>query len=254
MPATAQRLDDALPFARTQRVKLAAAQSSEPVTAQRRSMKFASVSSRCRWLPGGRYLFLTGDSCRRVYIVVSGSFKIFASSPSGDEQIVGFFLPGDVLGLEAAICLTHRYSAIALEDAEVCELPLESFSCEIDNTQSHDSHTLLRQLCVDTIASNYAVMHSRSAKFAEQRLSSFLLNLWDKLDAAKQARGELSLTMSRRDIADYLGLAVGTISRTFSQLEQESLVNVRCKSVRMLQLDGLRRLASGERKLGAEHD
>ncbi len=213
----------------------------------------ASVSGRCRWLPRGKHVFIAGDPFRHVHIVVSGSFKVYATSLDGDEQVLGFFLPGDALGLEAATRQTHLYSAVALADAEVSEVSLQCVCNESSNVERHHRQELLQRLCLQTIANNYSALHSRSTKFAEQRLSSFLLSLWDRLDVATQVSGELSLTMSRQDIGDYLGLALGTISRTFSQLEKQMLLEVRCRSVQMLDPDALRRLACSERGMFAQH-
>ena len=213
----------------------------------------ATTFERYKWLPRGRHLFLAGDPFRHVHLVVRGSFKVYATSLDGEEQVLGFFLPGDALGLEAAISETHRYSAVALEDASVSELSLFQLQGELDSPQDKDRQELLQHLCFETIANNYIALRSRSAKFAEQRLSSFLLGLWDRLDADTQALGELSLTMSRQDIGDYLGLALGTISRTFAQLEQQMLLEVRCRSVQMINLDSLRRLACSAEKTSPEY-
>ncbi len=224
-----------------------------PLTECKHSSSQSAMFGRCRWLPRGRHLFLAGDPFQHVHMVVNGSFKVYATSLDGEEQVLGFFMPGDALGLEAAISQTHRYSAVALEDANVSELPLMQLQGELDNPEELDRQELLQHLCFETIANNYAALRSRSAKFAEQRLSCFLLGLWDRLDATTQARGELSLTMSRQDIGDYLGLALGTISRTFSQLEQQMLLEVRCRSVQILDLDSLRRIACCEHSFSADH-
>lgn len=225
----------------------------ETLVKRNHALQSATLFGRCRWLPRGRHVFLAGDSFRHVHMVVSGSFKVYATSLDGDEQVLGFFLSGDALGLEAATSKTHMYAAVALEDAEVSEISLEHLQGEANSAESHDRHALLQRLCFETIANNYSALHSRSTKFAEQRLSSFLLSLWDRLDDATQAHGELSLTMSRQDIGDYLGLALGTISRTFSQLEKQMLLEVRCRSVQMLDPAALRRLACSERAVPAEY-
>lgn len=211
----------------------------------------AEIFGRRRWLPRGKHLFLAGDPFRHVHMVVSGSFKVYATSLDGDEQVLGFFLPGEALGLESATNQYHLYSAVALEDADVGELSLGRLRGELANPSRQAGHDLLQHLCFKTIASNYVALRSRSTKFAEQRLSSFLIGLWDRLDATAQAGGELSLKMSRQDIGDYLGLALGTISRTFSQLEQQQLLQVRCRSVQLLDPNSLRRLACSERTSSA---
>lgn len=216
-------------------------------------LNLAAMSRRSRWLPRGMHLFLAGEPFCNIRVVISGSFKVYASSLAGDERVLGFFLPGEALGLEAATSQYHMYSAVALEDAEVHEIPMEHLNGELDSEESHNRNELLRHLCFKTIANNYVALHSRSSKFAEQRLSGFLLSLWDRLESTTQASGELSLSMSRQDIGDYLGLALGTVSRTFSQLEQQSLVKVRCRSVQMLDPVSLRRLASCQRTLATSH-
>lgn len=242
MSATAQHISNAVCIGQSLSVAPA-----ESVTKRKPAWHLDAMSGRCRELLRGRHLFLAGDPCRHVHMIVSGSFKVYATSLDGDERVLGFFLPGDALGLEAATSQTHRYSAVALEDADVSEISLECLHGELNSEKIHNRHELLQRLCFETIANNYTALHGRSTKFAEQRLSSFLLGLWDRLDATTQARGELSLSMSRQDIGDYLGLALGTISRTFSQLEQQSLIKVRCRSVQMLSPDTLRRIVCSER-------
>ena len=248
MSATAQSIDCPVRIGESRHIE-----SAESYTTDEPPLLHAAMSGRCRWLPRGRHLFLAGDPFRHVHMVINGSFKVYATSLDGEEQVLGFFLPGDALGLEAAISQTHRYSAVALEDANVSELSLLQLQGELDSPEEHDRQELLQHLCLETIANNYVALHSRSAKFAEQRLSNFLLGLWDRLDATTQAHGELSLKMSRQDIGDYLGLALGTISRTFAQLEQQMLLEVRCRSVQMLDLDSLRRLACSTQKMSADH-
>ena len=207
-----------------------------------------SLLGRNKWIPRGKHLFLAGDPFRHVHLVLHGSLKVYASSVDGEEQVLGFFLPGDALGLESATSQTHRYCAIALEDTSVSELQMNGFQGGLNDTQEQDRQRLLQHLCFETIANNYSALRSRSTKFAEQRLSSFLLDLWDRLDEHARKQGELSLTMSRQDIGDYLGLALGTISRTFAQLEQQMFIRVRCRSVTMLDPDSLRRLACSTQK------
>ncbi len=207
----------------------------------------AKMFERHRRLPCGTHLFLAGAPSSSVYMVVSGSFKVYATSLQGDEQVLGFFLPGDALALEAVSSQYHVYSAVALEDSEVGEHSLECLQSDLKNLHRLDEHDLLQHLCFATIANNYDALRNRSTKSAEQRLSGFLIFLWDRLDRNDQTRGELALTMSRRDIADYLGLALETISRIFSQLEQQNLIGVRRKFVQILDPDALRRLAGSER-------
>ena len=248
MSATAQSIDCPVLIGQSHHVD-----PTQLETTLKHPLSHAAMSGRSRWLPRGKHLFLAGDPFRHVYMVVNGSFKVYATSLDGEEQVLGFFMPGDALGLEAAISQTHRYSAVALEDANVSELPLMQVQGELGNPESQDRQELLQHLCFETIANNYIALRSRSTKFAEQRLSSFLLGLWDRLDASTQAHGKLSLTMSRQDIGDYLGLALGTISRTFTQLEQQMLLEVRCRSVQMLDPDALRRLACSTQKMSVDH-
>jgi len=227
MSATAQLADDSVQVAPSLTAALAT-----PLAPEDQPRKAAAMFGRSRWVPRGNHLFFAGDPFRHVHLVVSGSFKVYATSLEGDEQVLGFFMPGDALGLEAATSQYHVYSAIALEDADVIELSLERLQSEPANSSRQDGREWLQHLCLETIANNYVALRSRGTKFAEQRLSSFLIGLWDRLDVSAQAGGELSLTMSRQDIGAYLGLALGTVSRTFSQLEQQQLLKVSCRSVR----------------------
>ena len=252
MPAVVERMDYPVRISQSNLAEAGGeAEATPPLCKQ--PVSLATMVNRSKWVPRGRHLFLAGDPFRHVHLIVNGSFKVYATSLDGEEQVLGFFLSGDALGLEAAISQTHRYSAVALEDANVSELSLRQLQSKLDCPQEQDRQALLQHLCLQTIENNYVALRSRSAKFAEQRLSSFLLGLWDRLDATTQSHGELSLTMSRQDIGDYLGLALGTISRTFAQLEQQMLLEVRCRSVQMLDPDALRRLCCSSEKISAEH-
>lgn len=222
---------------------------SDAITTCIPASKHVALFGRCRKIPRGTHAFVVGDNFRNVNIVVSGSFKMYSTSLDGDERVLGFFLPGEALGLEAATSQTHIYSVVALEDSDVSEFSLAYLQGRFDNAQSQCHNELLQRLCLQSISNNYSVLQSRSSKFAEQRLGGFLLDLWDRRDETIGLREALSLTMSRQDIGDYLGLAPGTISRTFAQLEQQRLIEVRCRCVRILDAESLRRFACSERNL-----
>ena len=211
--------------------------------ARAESISIPPLCERYKQVPRGKHLSLAGDPFRHVHIVVNGSFKVYATSLSGEEQVLGFFLPGDALGLESVTDNTHRYSTVALEDATVSELSVLQPHGELEQANDKNRQALLQHLCFKTIANNYSSLHNRSTRFAEQRLSSFLIDLWDRLASTTELHRRLALTMSRQDISDYLGLALGTISRTFAHLEKQSLLRVQCRSVEIIDLEALRRLA-----------
>lgn len=211
--------------------------------------ELTTALGRRRRLGRGTHLFIAGDPFTSLYLVVSGSLKVYATSLDGDEQVLGFFLPHDVLALEAVSSRAHAYSAIALEDSTVAELSLERPRGEPGARRGAETHVLLQQLCCEAIAKDYAALRSRSMQFAERRLSGFLLGLWDRMSEGARARGELSLTMSRRDIGDYLGIALETVSRQLSQLEQQDVLRVRRRHLEILDPERLRQIAGSGRSV-----
>lgn len=200
------------------------------------------LSKRLRKISRDQHLFLADEVFRSCYLIRTGTVKVYFSCNDGEEQVVDFALPGEIIGLEAADSGYYPYSAVALENCGICVVSCQQLM-QLQPDSWHDLYT-------DAIAKNYSALEILSKKGADQRLASFLLNLSGRLGKRGHYKSryyllEFNLSMSRRDIGDYLGLALETVSRLFSQLETQGLLQVRCRRVRIMNFAGLRRLAGG---------
>lgn len=199
------------------------------------------IVKRSRPLHKGEYLFNSGENFSSIYAVRSGSIKTFTESEQGDEQITGLYLPGELIGLDAIHENQHPCSAIALETTSLCELPFNSL--EDLSSQIPELHHQLFRIMSKEIAGDQSLLMLMAQKSADERLAAFLVNLSGRLKARNFSETEFNLTMSRKDIGNYLGLTIETISRTFSRFQSEGLLSTQRKYVNIHKLDALKELA-----------
>lgn len=199
------------------------------------------VASRRR-VKRGASLFRCGDKFTNLYAIRTGFFKTCITSEDGRDQVTGFQMAGEVIGLDGIVNDRHTCDAIALEDADVCLLPfdrIEELSSEIAGLQRHVHKIMSRE-----IVREHGVMLLLGSMRAEERLAAFLLNLVQRLHARGFSQSELVLRMTREEIGSYLGLKLETVSRTFSKFVEESIVEVRQRHVRIINPDALKRLVN----------
>jgi len=189
----------------------------------------------------GEFLYRLGDSQDAIYGVRVGSLKTQIEDASGQVQITGFHLPGEVVGLDGMLESHHVSSALALEDAEVCVIRLNDVD-EIAR-QLPSLQPQVRRLMSREISRAHAMLLTLGSLRAEQRLAAFLLNLSQRLSTLGYSPVEFVMRMSREEIGNYLGLTLETVSRLFSRLGREGLIRIRQREVRILDMEGLRRLA-----------
>lgn len=188
------------------------------------------------------FLFRIGEPLKSIYAIRSGSFKAYLTNPDGTEQIVGFSLPGELLGMDGIGDEVHTCTAKALETSNVCEIPferLESLARDIPNLQ----HQLFRLMSKE-IQQDQNLMLLLAQMPADTRLASFLLGLSERLNKRGYAANEFNLSMSRGDIANMLGMAVETISRLLSHFQTDGLLKVERKHITIINIEGLRKLAT----------
>ncbi|HEY1392716.1 MAG TPA: fumarate/nitrate reduction transcriptional regulator Fnr [Methylibium sp.] len=199
------------------------------------------IASR-RTVKRGEALFRAGDAFQSLYAVRTGFFKTSLSSEDGRDQVTGFQMAGELLGLDAISQDKHTCDAIALEDSQVCVIPysqLETVSREFTDLQRSFHKIMSREIVRD-----HGVMLLLGGMRAEERLAAFLLNLTQRLQARGFSPSSLVLRMTREEIGSYLGLKLETISRTFSKFAEDGLLEVRQRQIRVLDPEGLRRLIS----------
>lgn len=179
----------------------------------------------------GEALFNAGTQCASLYAIRSGVFKTSVIDRDGREQVTGFYMAGETLGADGLGTGSYDATAIALEDAEVCAMPLslvESLACEIPAFQRHLHRVLARE-----IVANHAIMMLLGSMTAEQRVAAFLTNLSGRFQRLGFSATEFHLRMSREDIGSYLGLKLETVSRAFSRLQADGVLEVQGKHLRI---------------------
>ena len=192
----------------------------------------------------GDTLFRTGDTFQSLFAVRTGFFKTCLSAADGSDQVTGFQMSGELLGLDGIGTERHTCDAVALEDSTVCVIPypqLEDLSLQLPELQRVFHKIMSREIVRD-----HGVMLLLGSMRAEERVAAFLLNLTRRLHLRGFSRSELILRMTREEIGSYLGLKLETVSRTFSRFQAEGLLEVKQRQIRILDQDGLRRIVDGD--------
>ena len=191
----------------------------------------------------GETLFRRGDGFSSIYAVRSGFFKTVVSTSDGRDQVTGFQMAGELLGLDGIGDAAHGCDAVALEDSQVCVIPfarLEGLAHEFTSLQ-HQFHRVMSR----EIVRDHGVMLLLSSMSAEERVAAFLLNLARRLAARGFSPSVFVLRMTRAEIGAYLGLKLETVSRCFSRLHGQGVLDVRQREVRIVDAGALRGLVAG---------
>ncbi|MDO5686959.1 MAG: fumarate/nitrate reduction transcriptional regulator Fnr [Neisseria sp.] len=208
------------------------------------------VIRQSRRLRKGEYLFRAGDAFTALYAVRAGFFKTNVASQDGRDQVTGFYMSGELLGMDGISNNVHSCNAVSLEDSEICELPfarLEEIGQEIPSLQRH-----FLRLMSSEIVRDQSIMLLLGNMKAEERLAAFLMNLSQRLHSRGFASNDFILRMSREEIGSYLGLKLETVSRTLSKFQQSGLLTVDHKHIRLLKPLELARMVTGSHEPLAE--
>jgi len=193
-------------------------------------------------------LFRSGTALKGLYAVRSGSFKTYRSTADGAEQITGFYFPGELLGLDGFGDNIHRCTAQALESSSVCALTMQDFEnlcCKISGLRHQLMHLIGTEINQD-----HETLLTLGQMKGEERLAAFLNNLSLRLEKRGFSANEFNLSMPRHDLANYLGLAVETLSRMFSRMQDEGILTANRRNIHILNWDKLRTLAHQDQGLG----
>jgi CRP/FNR family transcriptional regulator, anaerobic regulatory protein len=199
----------------------------------------AALGNRLK-LKKGASLFRNGAPFTSLFAVRLGSLKTTIFSDDGREQVAGYHMPGDLVGLDGITDDRHGCGAIALEDTELCVMPfnrIEELARDVPALQ-HNLHKLLSR----EIERDYSVMLLLGSMRAEERLAVFLLNLSQRYQARGYSSTEFVLRMTRDEIGSYLGLKLETVSRLFSRFQDEGLITVAGRAVKIIDLAMLKQL------------
>lgn len=189
----------------------------------------------------GDHLFRTGESFDRVFKVRSGAVKTYVILQNGDEQVIGFHTPGDVVGLDAIEPGRYVCNALVLDTSSVCPLPFDQL-CRLSLRSAEIQERLLRRMS-RKIKDHEGLLLILGQKTAEQRMAAFLLHHARRQRELGLSPVEINLPMSRADIASYLALAVETVSRVLTRLQEAGVLAVQRSRVRILDLEGLASIA-----------
>jgi CRP/FNR family transcriptional regulator len=200
----------------------------------------ALVKERVALKKGGS-LYRHGDLMTSVYSIRFGTLKTEHGLSDGRSQVVGFHLPGEILGLDAIGDGHHQSDAIALEDSEACIIrfaEFESLARQIPALQNQFHRILSRELTQDQ-----RHLLALGSMRAEERLAGFLLSLSERLAARGYTNHEFDLRMSREEIGSYIGIQIETVSRLLSRFAEAGLIQVKQRHVKLIDMDGLYELA-----------
>lgn len=199
------------------------------------------IVQRRRPLQRNDYLYRAGDDFKAIYAVRAGALKTTIVSMQGEEQVVGFHLPGEILGLDAISGEQHSCDAIALEVTSVCEIPfenLEQLAVQVPELQ----HALLRIMSKE-IFQDQKLLQMVARGSAEERLAGALLGFSDRFGQRGLSRESFSLPMSRIELSNHLGLAPETMSRLFKRFQDAGLLRASGKEVLIKDKAALREMA-----------
>ncbi len=199
------------------------------------------IAAAPRVLRRSEHLFRSGQPFEAVFVVRSGAVKSYMISRSGEEQVIGFHLPGDLVGVEAIESGEYICNAMALDTCSFCTLPYDKLLrlCACSRTVQR---RFIGQLSRKVLHGENMLL-TLGQKSAEQRLASFLLHLLRRHAERGFSASEINLPMSRADIASYLALAVETVSRVLTRLQDAGVLAVQRNRVQVLELDALGRAA-----------
>lgn len=200
--------------------------------------RFEQIVNRSHPLQGGEHLFRAGDEFRSVASVRAGCFKSYVIGRDGQEQVLGFFLPGEIIGLDAIHSGTHTANIVALNTSAVCSLTFDSVS----SLATHMPQ--LQKELFRIMSHRISDLEILSGDLtAEQRIALFLLSLSQRFARRGYSETEFTLPMSRRDIASFLRLATETVSRVLARFQKSGLLQVDRKQLRICNLEEMRQMA-----------
>lgn len=203
-----------------------------------------NIVKRGRPVKKGELLFRQGDVFESIYALRSGAVKTFSLSDNGEEQITGFHLASELIGLSGLDSERYPVSAVALETTSVCEIPFERLD-DLTATMPQLRKQVMRLMSRE-IREDQQMMLLLSKKTADERIATLLINLSARFRARGYSAKSFRLAMSRNDIGNYLGLAVETVSRVFTRFQQQGLIAAEGKQIDILDHIELCALAGGQ--------
>jgi CRP/FNR family transcriptional regulator len=194
-------------------------------------------------LQSGQHLYRAGDKGRSLFAVRSGAAKSYCITESGEEQVLGFTLPGELVGLDGLSDGFYTSSSIVLQTSSICEMPYDGLE-GLCKTLPGLNRQILR-VASREISAEQQMLMQLGKRTAEERLASFLLSLSTRFNQRGLSATEFNLPMSRQDIGNYLGLAIETVSRLFAHFQEQGLLRVNRKQITILDIGMLKAMVEG---------
>jgi CRP/FNR family transcriptional regulator len=204
--------------------------------------KFNNVIAVRKRVKKGAALYRRGDDFTALYAIRTGFFKTMVTADDGHDQVTGFQMAAEVMGLDGIHTNRHSCDAIALEDSDVCVVPFAKLE-----DLAHESHNFQRQIhrmMSREIVREHSVMLLLGSMRADARLAAFLMDLVQRLRSRGYSSHELVLRMTREEIGSFLGLKLETVSRMFSKFVEDGLIEVKQRHVVILKPEALSAIVS----------
>lgn len=205
--------------------------------------KLDHVVKGSRPIQKGDHIFRADDLFSSFYAVRSGSVKVYILNESGEEQIVGFYFPGEIIGFDAVHQQQHTCSAVAMETTTFCSLPynkVHEICVQVPELQNQIFSLMSREL-----SNENKLLLMINKRTAEERIATFLVSLSSRFHKLGYSAKEYNLPMSRQEIGNYLGLTIETVSRLFTKFQRNGLVKINRKSIRLENMSALHSMCDG---------
>lgn len=189
------------------------------------------------------HLFRPGQKSHALFAVRSGALKAYCLTEDGEEQVLGFILPGELAGMDGLSGDHYASASVALETTSICELPYDKLNalCKL----LPGMHDQLMRIVGKEITTDQQMLTLLGKRNAEERLAAFLLSLSSRYQSRGLSTTEFNLPMSRQDIGNYLGLAIETVSRLFAHFQKDKLLEVSRRKVVLVDMPRLRGMVEG---------
>lgn len=189
-------------------------------------------------------LYRKHDKLGMLYVVRFGQFKLLAGGLVSEQTVVGFHMPGDLVGLDAIATGRHNFRLMALEDSEVCEIPFSAMTELMGAEPSMQTHVLQRMS--EALSHEYRRSFLLATASIDERFASFLLRLGEKYARFGYSDKSFRLSMSRGDIGNFLGTTVESISRMVARFNRQGAVSIRGRMVELRDLPFLQAVGRAE--------
>ena len=200
-------------------------------------VKLDQIVARTQPLHKGDTLFRAGDRFDGIFAVRTGCIKLAISTEQGDEQIIGFYLPGEIIGLDGIETHEHTCTAVALDTSSLCSIGFNHLTdvCKEIPTLSEEMFRLMGR----ELSHEHNLLLTVTKKHADGRIATFLLSLSGRFKLLGYSETEFRLPMSRSEIGNYLGLTFETVSRCLSKFQKQGLIEINHKYITILDLEAL---------------